>query len=367
MREVCRMKKRINSARSARGMVGVMLLLVALMIVLLFSSIAVDIAHFSAAGAELQCAADSAAMMGAYDLQWQSTGSDMSKATIDAQYMAQHAAADVYNPGGNPFPANSVTVTFSSLNGGINNAVTVSIVPPVLLLFAPLLGAATQYVGVSATAERVPVLGGPAPPWFLETTVQMGPTSPAPLPSPSPGPPTTFPSNGYVTFADPSQTTVGLAPPVIPTYWVDMGLSNLSTAQPNPNGVQQLLQCLGHCVANSGCNTTNPIIVNGSTIYANHGSYNSNVSNPSGNVSSWIDGRVTILPITTAGRVVGLYVVKLTGPYVKNSSRNGQGVFGEFGIQFIGSADALPGVTAMDASPGNVYTNVGATIAVLVQ
>jgi len=360
------MKKRVNKSRRESGFVGVMLLLVALMIVLLFSIIAVDVAHFSAAGAELQCAADSAAMMGAYDLQWQSTGTDIFKATMDAQYMAQHAAADVYSPGGNPFPANSVTVSFSSLNGGTNNAVTVSITPPVMMLFTPLLGTATQYVGVSATAERVPVLGGPAPPWFLETTAQVGPSSPPPLPSPSPAPPTTFPTNGYITFADDTASSVGLAPPITPTYWVDMGLSNLSTAQPNPSGVQQVLQCLGHCVTNSSCNTTNPIVVNGSIIYANHGAYNSNVSNPSGNASSWTDGRVTILPITTAGNVVGLYVVKLTGPYVKNSSRNGQGVFGEFGIQFVGSADTLPGVTAMDTGPGNVYTNVGATIAVLV-
>jgi len=52
---------------------------------------------------------------------------------------------------------------------------------------------------------------------------------------------------------------------------------------------------------------------------------------------------------------------------VKNSFRNGQGVFGEFGIQFVGSADTLPGVTAMDTGPGNFYTNVGATIAVLIK
>lgn len=71
--------------------------------------------------------------------------------------------------------------------------------------------------------------------------------------------------------------------------------------------------------------------------------------------------------MTTGGDVTGIYVVKLTGPYVPKSFSNGQGVFGEFGIQFVGSADSIPGVTVMDPTGGTVYSNVGATIAVLVK
>lgn len=81
----------------------------------------------------------------------------------------------------------------------------------------------------------------------------------------------------------------------------------------------------------------------------------------------WTNGKNVILPITSSGGVVGVYVVKLTGPYVPNSFKNGQGVFGEFGVQFIGSADNIPGVTVMDPSQGAVYQNVGATVAALVK
>lgn len=354
-------------ARRPNGAMGAVLFLIGLLVTLMLSTLAADVAHFVAASTEMQSVVDAAAMSGAYDLQWKSTSANMDQASIDAKYMAQHAAADAYNPANNMLQANAISVSFSSLNGGTNNAITVSISPPITFFFGSLIGNPGAFVGASATAERLPVLAAPAPPWFLETTAQVGPNSPSPLPSPAPPAPTTFPSNAYVTFADDTKPGAGLAPPILPTYWVDMGLSNLSTAQTNPVGVQQVIQCAGRCVNNTSCNTTNPVVINGSIINANHGSYNSNVSNPQGNSGFWTDGEIVILPVTTSGNVIGLYAVKLTGPYVPNSFRNGQGVFGEFGVQFVGSADTLPGVTAMDPSPGNIYSNVGATIAVLVK
>ncbi|HNB21018.1 MAG TPA: Tad domain-containing protein [Candidatus Melainabacteria bacterium] len=359
--------------RSARGALGSLLFLLGIFITLLFAVIAVDIAHFVSANAEMQCAADAAAMMGCYDLQWNSTASNMTNATADARYMATKSFADYYNPTGMSIPADSVNVTFSSLNGGTNNAITVTMNPPIVFLFAPFIGNFNRLVGVSATAERLPISTAPAPPWFLGTDFQIGPDpqkKPSTLPSPSPAPPTTFPTNAYITFIDSSklkQPGVKTEPPILPTYWVDMGLSDLSNAKPNPPGVAGVLKCMGQCVTSTACNTTNPVVINGSQIIANHGAYNSNVSNPDSNSADWTNGKNVILPVTTNGDVISVYVVKLTGPYVPNSFTNGQGVFGEFGVQFVGSADNIPGVTVMSPTNGAVYQNVGATVAALVK
>ncbi len=305
-------KQRQILFRRKSGVIGSVLLLLGILIVLLFATIAVDIAHFVSAGSEMQSVVDAAALMGAYDLQWNSTPANLSQATIDANYMVQHSSTDVYNASSNPIPLSSVQVSYSSLNGGTNNAITVTMSPAIAFLFAPLIGNSSQFVNVSATAERLPVVSAPSPPWFLETAGQIGPDSPPPLPSPAPAPPTTFPSNAYLTFADSSQPGAGLAPPILPTYWVDMGLSNLSTAQTNPVGVQKVIQCMGRCVTGTSCDTSNPVVIGGSIINANHGSYNSNVSNPRGNSDLWSSGATTVLPVTTNGNVVGIYIVKLT-------------------------------------------------------
>jgi len=353
--------------RQENGVIGSVLLLLGILIVLLFASIAVDVAHFASASGEMQSVVDAAAMMGAYDLQWNSTDANMTQASIDANYMVQHSSTDIYNAGSNSIPLSSIHVSYSSLNGGTNNAITVSMSPPIAFLFAPLIGNTSQFVNVSATAERLPVASAPSPPWFLETAGQIGPDSPPPLPAPAPAPPTTFPSNAYLTFADSSLPGAGLAPPILPTYWVDMGLSNLATAEANPVGVQKVIQCMGRCVNGTSCDTSNPVVIGGSVINANHGSYNSNISNPRGNSDLWSSGATTVLPVTTNGNVVGIYIVKLTGPYQPNSYRNGEGVYGEFGIQFTGSADSIPGVTVADPTQGAVYNNVGATVATLVK
>lgn len=362
-----------RSMRSARGALGTLLFLFGIFITLLFAIVAVDISHFVSANAELQCAADAAAMMGAYDLQWNSTGANLTSATADARYMATKCVADYYGPSGISIPSASVNVSFSSLNGGTNNAITVTMNPPIVFLFAPFIGNFNRLVGVSATAERLPINTAPAPPWFLETSVQTGPQSPAPLPSPSPAPPTTFPTNAYITFydseypPDPKKDNAFIAPPVLPTYWVDLGLSSLSNAQPNPVGVAGVIKCMGQCVDSTSCNSTNPVAINASTIEANHGSYNSSKTRPWDNPGDWTNGKNVILPVSSNLGVVSVYVVKLTGPFVPNSGRNGQGVFGEFGVQFVGSADNIPGVTVMNPTQGAVYQNVGATVAALVK
>ncbi len=368
--------------RSQRGALGTLLFLFGIFILLLFAIIAIDISHFVSANAELQSAADAAALMGVYNLQWNSTGANTAAADADARFMAQNSFADRYSPGGLNIPSGSVSVSFSSLNGGTNNAVTVRINPPMLNMFAPFIGNLSTLVGVSATAEQLPIQTAPAPPWFLNTSVQGGPSAPAPLPSPAPAPPTTFPTNAYVTFTDstksspsdpndPKSIAVQLTPPILPTYWVDMGISNLSSAQPNPVGVKKILQCRGYC-DNGSCNTVNPIVINGSQINANHGSYNSNNSRPwaSDNQALWTNGDVVVLPVTSGNdpsAVTSIYLVKLTGPFVPNSWKNGQGVFGEMGIQFIGHAENIPGVVVMDPSTGSNFTNVGATVGVLVK
>jgi Flp pilus assembly protein TadG len=353
--------------RSSCGVLGTPVFLIGILISLLFACFSIDLAHFAAAKAEMQTVADSAALMGAYKLQWLSTAINTAQATADARYMARHGFADIYSPGGLSIPDSAINVSFSSLNGGVNNAVTVTITPPITFIFAALIGNMGQAVGVSATAERLPILAAPAPPWFLETTAQLGPLSPSPLPSPAPPPPLSFPVNAYVTFYDGSQLFVKKAPPLLPTFWVDMGLSELSTAQSNPSGIQSVIQCKGRCISNTLCNTTNPIVVNLSEIFANHGAYDSNISNPRGNAAYWTDGSKVILPVTLAGRVIDTLVVKLTGPYVPDSYASGQGVFGEFGVQFLGSADSMMGVSVMDPSQGAVYANVGATKAVLIK
>lgn len=370
------LKRRIY--RSQRGALGTLLFLFGIFILLLFAIIAVDISHFVSANAELQSAADAAALMGAYDLQWTSTGTDTAAADADAKFMVQNSIADHYRPTGISIPTASVNVAFSSRNGGTNNAITVTLNPPMVSMFAPFIGNLSTLVGVSATAQQVPILTAPAPPWYLNTSDQGGPQSPSPLPSPAPAPPTTFPSNAYLTFADPTKNGVGnphKAPPILPTYWVDLGLSDLSTAQPNPVGVKQVLQCRGYCDT-SGCNTVNPVVVNGSQMVANHGSYNSAQSRPwstnpaPSNQALWTNGDVVVLPVTTGpdpSPVTSIYLVKLTGPFVPNSWQNGQGVFGELQVQFVGHAENIPGVVVMDPSTGNNFTNVGATVAVLVK
>jgi Flp pilus assembly protein TadG len=359
--------------RSQRGALGTLLFLFGIFILLLFAIIAIDISHFVSANAELQSAADAAALMGVYNLQWNSTGANTAAADADARFMAQNSFADRYSPGGLNIPSGSVSVSFSSLNGGTNNAVTVRINPPMLNMFAPFIGNLSTLVGVSATAEQLPIQTAPAPPWFLNTSAQGGPTSPAPLPSPAPAPPTTFPANAYVTFADSSSNhgNAHKAPPILPTYWVDMGISDLSNANPNPVGVKKVLQCRGYCDSGS-CNTVNPIVINGSQINANHGSYNSANSRPwaSDNQALWTNGDVVVLPVTTGSDpspVTSIYLVKLTGPFVPNSWQNGQGVFGEMQIQFVGHAENIAGVVAMDPTTGSNFTNVGATVGVLVK
>lgn len=371
MNRVRKHSSRLN--RSPRGALGSLVFLFGIFITLLFAIIAVDIAHFVSANAEMQCAADAAAMMGCYDLQWNSTAANMTSATADARYMATRSFADYYSPTGINIPSASVNVSYSSLNGGTNNAITVTMNPPIAFLFAPFIGNFNRLVGVSATAERLPISTAPAPPWFLGTDFQSGPDpqkTPSTLPSPSPAPPTTFPTNGYITFIDSDklkQPGVKNEPPILPTYWVDMGLSNLSNAKTNPPGVASVIKCMGQCVTSTSCNTTNPVVIGESHIIANHGSYNSNVSNPAGNSAEWTNGKNVILPVTTDGNVVSVYVVKLTGPYVPNSYTHGQGVFGEFGVQFVGSADNIPGVTVMSPMQGATYQNVGATVAALVK
>ncbi len=364
-------RRQRNKQRTKRGALGSIILMFGIGLAMLFACIAVDISHFASASTEMQSVVDAAALAGCYDLQWVSTAANMTQATTDAKYMIQKSQADLYSPAGISIPTGSVNVTYSSLNGGTNNACTVSMNLPIAYIFAPYMigsvGGSQNVVGVSATAERLPVAIGPVPPWYLETTAQLGPDCPAPLPSPAPAPPTTFPANAYVTFNSVMGGCAKKAPPILPTYWVDMGLSDLSNAQSNPPGIKSVLKCMGACVTGSSCTATNPVIIGVSEITANHGSYNSNVSSPDSNSSIWTNGSTVLLPITENGLVTGVYAVKLTGPYVPNSFNNGQGVFGEFQVQITSRADTIAGATVCDPTQGATYTNVGATIATLIK
>jgi hypothetical protein len=367
VREICKHKR----ARRQRGALGSVILLFGIGIALLFACIAVDISHFASASTEMQSVVDAAALEACYDLQWKSVAADMAKATTDAKYMVQQGSADIYSPSGISIPTNSVAVNFSSLNGGVNNACTVSMNLPIAYIFAPyiigVVNGSENVVGVSATAEQLPIAVGPAPPWFLETNAQLGPDCPSPLPSPAPAPPVTFPSTTYVTFNSVMGGCAKQAPPILPTYWVDMGLSDLSNAQSNPNGIRSVINCFGECVNGSGCSATNPIQIGVSEITAVHGAYNSSISDPKGNLATWAGGKTVLLPVTTNGLVTGVYTVQLTGPYVANSSFQGQGVFGEFQVKFLGQSNTVPGVTVFDPTQGGVYANVGSTVATLIK
>jgi len=363
--------KRGTNQRSNRGALGSVLFLIGIMLSLIFACIAVDVSHFVSASTEMQSVADAAALSACYDLQWKSTAAQMTQATVDAKYMVQHGTADLYNPGGISIPTTSVNVTFSSLNGGTNNAITVSLNPPIVYFFAPVIihSANSNIVGAAATAERLPVATGPAPPWYLETTEQGGPTGPSPLPSPAPAPPSTFPSTGYVTFADvQGGSGAKIAPPIVPCYWVDLGITSLSNAKPNPVGIESVMNCMGLCVTtNPNCSAVNPVQIGAGTIEANHGSYNSNVSSPDSNSAAWTNGSTVLLPVSTSNNITSVYAVQLTGPYVPNSYDNGQGVFGEFRVTFVDHADTVPGVAVFDPTTGVVYKNVNSTIAALVK
>jgi len=356
--------------RSKRGALGSVVFLIGMIILLMFMFLAVDIAHFNSASTEMQSVVDAAAMMAAYDLQWNSTATDMSQATADARYMVAHGAADCYNPAGISIPTNSVTVSFSSVSGGINNACTVSMKPPIIYLMAPLfiggMGSSDTVVS-SATAAQLPIATGPAPPWFLETTDQPGPPCPAPLPAPAPSPPAMFPTNAYVTFADVKGGCAKQAPPILPTYWVELGLTSLSSAKPNPPGIKSVLNCMGTCVNGTSCNTSNPVKIGATIASATHGAYNSAISDPGANSALWTNDSTVLLPVSSRGTIVAVYSVKLTGPYVPNSYSTGQGVFGEFGVQFLSRANALPGATVFDPTRGVVYSNVEATMATLIK
>lgn len=368
------MKSGVRGQRAYRSHGGLtsVIFLIGIFMVLLFACIGVDVAHFVSASTELQSVADASALAGCYELTWNSSAANMSAATAAAQNMAAQSNADLYSSAGIPIPPASVNVSFSSRNGGTNNTITVSVNPPVAFLFAPFIGAGGSLVGATASAQQLPLLAAQSPPWYLETTVQNGP-GPKPgggtpnLPSPAPPPPTTFPSSAYVTFFDSTKSFPNMEPPILPTHWVEYGISDLSTALPNPVGTRALIDCMGVCNNQGSCTKSNPIVIGGAHINSNHGSYNSAISNPQGAQASWTNGSVTLLPITTNGDVVGVYTVKLTGPMVPNSFKNGQGVFGEFQIEFIGSANNVPGAVAADPTSGTVFNNVGSTLAQLVQ
>ncbi|CAN5289353.1 hypothetical protein BH10CYA1_BH10CYA1_28130 [soil metagenome] len=360
----------IKNQRSQRGALGSTILLFGIGIALLFACIAVDIAHFVSASTEMQSVVDAAALSACYDLQWKSVAADMNKATTDAKYMISKSSADLYSPSGISIPTGTTTVSFSSQNGGINNTCTVSMNLPIVYIFAPIMIGAVNgqnVVGVSATAEQLPIAVGPAPPWYLETTEQLGPNCPAPLPSPAPAPPISFPSSSYVTFADVKGKCAKGAPPILPTYWVDMGLSDLSTAKANPNGIRSVIQCLGACVNGSSCTASNPIQIGVSEVTAVHGAYNSSISDPKGNLATWTGNSTVLLPIATNGLITGVYAVQLTGPYVANSSFQGQGVFGEFQVKFLSQANTVPGVTVLDPTQGGIYASAGSTVATLIK
>lgn len=341
--------------------------LLGIFMILLFACIGVDVAHFVSASTEMQTVADAAAMAGCYELTWASSAAQMTAATAAAQNMVAKSNADLYSSSGIQIPLASVSVSFQSLNGGTNNAITVTVNPPVAFLFAPFIGAGGKLAGGIATAEQLPVLAAPSPPWFLETTTQGGPDKPPPLPQAAPPAPTTFPTSAYVTFTDLQTGPNSIAPPILPTYWIDIGISNLSDVNPNPNGVAQLIKCLGICQDTGTCQKKNPIVINGSTIEANHGAYNASVSNPDENHGDWTGGDTTILPITENGNVVGIYTVRLKGPFVPGSAKKGQGVYGELQVEFIGSASGVPGVVTLDPTTGGVFNNVGSTVAQLIK
>ncbi|HEY9757124.1 MAG TPA: pilus assembly protein TadG-related protein [Oculatellaceae cyanobacterium] len=370
------MKRKIKSLRRNTGTLSSLIFLAGIGIVLLMGCIAVDVPHFVSANTELQNVADAAALMAAYDLEWTSSAADMSAARNDAAYMVQHSCADLYNTTLNiPFSASS-QVTFSSRNGGTNNAVTVTLSPPGFYLFAPFVIGLSPGNGATATAERLPIVSGPTPPWYLGATSQFqgGPTCPSPLPqSPVPSPPTSLPVSAHVTFIDSSKIGVqcaGVVPPILPTYFVDMGLSSLSNApSPNPHFIGLMEPCNGGC-ASGPCPYTNPQVIGSSTVTAVHGALNAAPSNIPSNVSYWTNGNTVLLPVTDASQnVTSFYAVKLTGPYVPGSFQNGQGVFGELGVQFVGAGDTIAGVTVADPSTGATYSpGPGApTVAALVQ
>ncbi|HEY9785339.1 MAG TPA: pilus assembly protein TadG-related protein [Candidatus Obscuribacterales bacterium] len=354
-----------------------MLMLFAVFIILLFACIGVDIAHFVSANIELQNVADAAAYAGVMELAWNVPGGDprITAAQNAARTMAQRSYADIYGPGLN-IPSGSINPQVISLNGGTNNAIRVTVNPPMAFLFAPFMigNAGGSLVGASATAEQLPILTVPSPPWFLDPGCQGGPVVPnPPLPVAAPPPPTTFPTNAYVTFVDCSKLGPSpgpkLAPTKLPCYWVDYGLSNASTYKSNPVGVAKAIQCMGICkTGDPTCDGVNPITAGVSIINSNHGALNSAKSSPDDRSADWTGQQHTILPIATDGGVVtGFYSVILTGPYEPGTYNNGQGVFGEFGITFLGSANGIPGVIVSDPTSGSVLTPMGSTLAQLVK
>lgn len=370
-------------------------MLLSIFVILLFSCIGVDIAHFVSANIELQNAADACAMAGCYELSWVSTGAQVTAATNAAQTMGTKCYADLYSPAGVAIPTAFVNVTIFSSNGGTDNTIRCNVNPPIGFLIAPFMIGAQggSIAGATATAEQLPILSVPAPPWFMNTdaSIQDGPSGctvakngydsgVAPF-VPIDGPPTTFPSTKYVTFIDdqPCKSN-SVLPTQWPTYWVYYGISNLANVQPNPPGIAAAIKCLGICTQTSGtCTKVNPVVINGSQMASNHGSMSSAVSNPESmsqpkntTETGWSgnpDGSSvnTVLPITdSANNVIGVYAVKLYEDMVPNTYKNGQGVYGEFKVEFLSNANTVPGVTVFAPTNG-VFNNVGSTVAQLIK
>jgi hypothetical protein len=388
--------------RNQSGVIGTMLLLMGLFLCFLFGSIAADVAHYSDACGELQNIADSAALAGAGDLSFRSTGTqvDLARAAVLATVARSSGAgykgesitsgngyqSNIMNasgvPGGNvptgpqPAPPGSIpqadiNIKVKNFGGGVKNAteVTITVNLPTVYFFAPLLASLTGPAGkqkdsggsvrVVAEAARLPIAGAGAPPWLVDLNPAQQPGNGTS--SWFQGAPSVLPATVNLVFTSPS-APITAPPPVTPYIAVNMAVDSNSALAATTVGFTSAMQWITGAGGAQEVETLNDTLT-----ICDSPTYTTGFSAWQ---SFWTSSnQVVALPVINSAvsgtKLIQFDIVSLTGPMVPNSYLPSTGVFGEWQAIIVGGGYA-PLVRAKPHN-GDYASYYGASIATLVK
>jgi len=323
--------------RNPNGVMGSLLMVLGIFGCLLFACLAVDVAHYSARQAEMQKQVDAGAVLGCYDLSWNSTRSQVNNADSDV-------VNALIAPMKSEWKSETCSVNEFSCAGGSNNGITVVADDTVSWIFAPILcKCGLGNIHVSATAAQMPILMGSCPPWVLDLnpanqpgkgTVGWAGASPPQLQ------PTWQPPIVNLVFVDPSRANS--PPPVKPYVAVNMAVDSPSGIAANATGAATILQWVS--TNGRGGGSRQLVTVNDALNPCDHSTYDSTFSAWQ---NLWSSGKlVVLLPVIdsriSGNKVIGFEIVQLTGPMLPGSYSSGAGPFGEWQAQILNST---PGYT----------------------
>jgi len=388
--------------RNQSGVIGTLLLLIGLFLCFLFGSIAADVAHYSDSCGELQNIADSAALAGAGDLSFRSTGTqvDLARAAVlaavarstGAGYKGEKVTSGngygINTPGASgviggtvptgvqPAPPGSipqadVNIKIIDFGGGVKNAteVTITVNLPTVYFFAPLLASLTGPAGkqkesggsiqVTAEAARLPIAGAGAPPWLVDLNPAQQPGNGTS--SWFQGSPSVLPATVNLVFTSPS-VPISTPPPVTPYVAVNMAVDSTSAVPASSTGFTSVMQWI------TGAGGTQQVeSLNDSLTLCDPPTYNIGFNAWQ---SFWTSSnQVVALPVINSAvsgtKLIQFDIVSLTGPMVPNSYLPSTGVYGEWQAIVVGGGYA-PLVRAKPHN-GDYAGYYGASIATLVK